>query len=118
MNRISKTDQIIDRVLRAQEDVEPSSEFVASVMARVHREAAAPAPPPMAFPWRRVVAAGLAGLVTTIVLVLVLRGFLPDPVGALEGLSPSGDLPGLLARVSGVLLVTWLATTIPRWLVS
>lgn len=118
MNRTSTTEQIIDRVLRAQEDVEPSPEFVASVMARVHREAAAPAPAPMAFPWRRVVIAGFAGLVTAIVLVLVLRGFLPDPVGALEGLTRSGNLPGLLAQLSEVLLVTWLATAIPRWLVS
>jgi len=116
MNRTSKTEQIIDRVLRAQEQVEPSSGFVASVMARVHREATAP--PPLSFPWRRVVAAGLAGLVTAIVLVLVLRGFLPDPVAALESLSRSGELPSLLARVSAVLLVTWLATAIPRWLVS
>lgn len=116
MNRTSRTEQVIDRVLRAQEDVEPSSDFAASVMAQVHREAAAP--PPLSFPWRRVVAAGLAGFATAIVLVLVLRGVLPDPMAALEGLGHSGDLPGLLARVFAVLLVTWLATSIPRWLVS
>jgi hypothetical protein len=116
MNRTSRTEQILDRVLREQEEVEPSPEFVGSVMARVHREAAAP--PPLSFPWRRVAVAGLAGLATAIVLVLVLRGVLPNPAGALEGLGHSGELPGLLGRVSAVLLVTWLATAIPRWLVS
>lgn len=119
MSRTTKTEQVIERVLRTREEVEPSSGFAASVMVRVHREAAAPAaPPPLSFPWRRVAAAGLAGLVTAIVLVLVLGGVLPDPVEALEGVGRSGELPALLARLAAVLLVTWLATAVPRWLVS
>lgn len=119
MNRTSETEQLIDRALQTQEDVEPSSGFVASVMTQIHREAEAPAPPPpLSFPWRRVVAAGLAGLATAIVLVILLGGTLPDPVGALEDLSHSGNLPDLLARLVAVLLVTWLTTAIPRWLVS
>lgn len=115
----TKTEQVIERVLRTREEVEPSSGFVASVMTRVHREAAASAaPPPLSFPWRRVVAAGLAGLATAIVLVLVLGGVLPDPLEALEGVGRSGELPALLTRLAAVLLVTWLATAVPRWLVS
>ena len=115
-----KTEQVIDRILRTREEVEPSSGFVASVMARVHREASSPAaPPPLSFPWRQVVAAGLAGLGTALVLVLVLGGVLPNPmVGALEGVGRSGELPALLVRLAAALVVTWLATAVPRWLVS
>jgi hypothetical protein len=52
----------IDRILSEEQAILPSSEFAASVMAAVLREASASAP--LAFPWRRVlpglVASGLA----------------------------------------------------------
>ena len=43
----------IDRILATEEDLVPSSGFLASVMERVHDEAAAPAPIP--FPWKRAI---------------------------------------------------------------
>jgi len=42
----------VDRILAAEEKLVPSSGFMATVMERVHEEAAAPAPIP--FPWKRV----------------------------------------------------------------
>ena len=58
------TDNRIDGILGAEEELVPSSGFLASVMDRVREEAAAP--PPIPFPWKRalpgfVVAAGVFG---------------------------------------------------------
>ena len=41
----------LDRVLSREAEIIPSSGFARSVMAAVHREAAAP--PPIPFPWKR-----------------------------------------------------------------
>jgi hypothetical protein len=54
----------IDRILATEEELVPSSGFLASVMDRVQEEAAAP--PPIPFPWKRaipgiVLAAGVLG---------------------------------------------------------
>ena len=43
----------VDRILASDETLAPSSGFLASVMARVEEEAAAPAPIP--FPWKRAI---------------------------------------------------------------
>ena len=56
------TNERIDEILTAEEELLPSSGFLASVMERVRQEAAAP--PPLPFPWKRavpgfVVAAGV-----------------------------------------------------------
>jgi hypothetical protein len=45
------TDEKLDNALRAEEELMPSSGFLASVMERVELEAAMP--PPIPFPWRR-----------------------------------------------------------------
>lgn len=44
-------DREFDRILADEDDLIPSSGFLASVMERVHQEAAQPAPLP--FPWKR-----------------------------------------------------------------
>ena len=49
----SKKLENLDRIMRAEEELAPSSGFVSSVMERVREEAAAPKPIP--FPWKRVV---------------------------------------------------------------
>ena len=54
MESMKKTNKL-DRILTAEEELVPSSGFVASVMERVREEAAAPEPIP--FPWKRVVPA-------------------------------------------------------------
>jgi hypothetical protein len=43
----------IDRILSSEDEIMPSSGFLAEVMARVREEAAAP--PPIPFPWMRAV---------------------------------------------------------------
>jgi hypothetical protein len=45
----------LDNILAAEEELIPSSGFLASVMERVHEEAAAP--PPIPFPWVRAIPA-------------------------------------------------------------
>ena len=58
------TNERIDEILTTEQEVVPSSGFLASVMERVREEAAAP--PPIPFPWKRavpgmVVGAGVLG---------------------------------------------------------
>jgi len=58
------TDERMDGILGAEEELVPSSGFLASVMDQVREEAAAP--PPIPFPWKRavpgfIVAAGVFG---------------------------------------------------------
>lgn len=60
------TDDSIVRALTHQEDIQPSSGFVLSVMDAVRQEAAAPQPIP--FPWLRV----LPGMVLMGVILIVL----------------------------------------------
>ena len=45
------TPEDLDRILASEEPLVPSSGFAAAVMEQVH--AAASAPPPLPFPWRR-----------------------------------------------------------------
>jgi len=56
-NRIS--DRALDNILAAEEEILPSSGFLASVMESVKEaaEAEASAPPPIPFPWRRAIPA-------------------------------------------------------------
>ena len=49
----SRTPATIERILATEEELIPSSGFLASVMERVHEEARTPAPIP--FPWKRAV---------------------------------------------------------------
>jgi hypothetical protein len=71
-----KTEKL-DRILSAEEELVPSSGFLASVMERVEEEAATPAPIP--FPWKRIVLgiAILVGLLGAGVVETVRQG-LPD----------------------------------------
>jgi len=75
----------LDRSLSRQEEILPSSGFVASVMEAVQREAAAPAP--IQFPWKRVLPGLLAaGLVLVSVVVasvqLLMHGAADQPLPA------------------------------------
>jgi hypothetical protein len=67
-------DEALDRLLDehlagSSEEIEPSSGFAFSVMEAIHAEAAEP--PPIAFPWRRVLP-GLSMIVCGLVAILVL----------------------------------------------
>ena len=95
----NSNDALLDRLLDQHladrsEQLAPSSGFVASVMESIQAEAAAP--PPIAFPWRRVLPGALAAVCGLIVLVvLVLRG---GGTSAVSG--PAAPIPVHLAPVS------------------
>lgn len=111
----SKTGRIdnLDQILGAEEELAPSSGFVASVMDRVRQEAAAPEPIP--FPWKRflpgmiVVVIGLAWCVMKLVQAGVadsgatLRIPL-NSTGPVSSLENAGWVAGSL----GVSLFCWL----------
>jgi hypothetical protein len=64
MNRNQRNNSEIDRILAAEEELIPSSGFLATVMESVNE--AAKTPPPIPFPWKRAIpgillAAGVLG---------------------------------------------------------
>ena len=61
----------IDRILSEQEDIIPSSGFVASVMDSVRHEALTP--PPIPFPWKRALPGLVVGGLT--VVISLVAGF-------------------------------------------
>ncbi|HKI11661.1 MAG TPA: hypothetical protein VKA02_06060 [Candidatus Acidoferrum sp.] len=65
----------LDRSLSRQEEILPSSGFVASVMEAVRRQASAP--PPIPFPWKRILpsltAAGLSFVSVVVASIPLLR---------------------------------------------
>ncbi len=60
----------LDRVLAAEEELVPSSGFVAAVMERVREEVAAPEP--IAFPWRRVLPGAVVAAIGLVWCVIQL----------------------------------------------
>jgi hypothetical protein len=104
----------IDRILAADDQLVPSSGFLATVMERVREEAAAP--PPIPFPWKRTVP-GLVFVTSVlgwIIFKLVQQG-LPQvstlPL-ALPHLSAAAQRPleqaGWVALALGASLLSWL----------
>lgn len=69
--RTVMNDAEIDPILSGQDEIHPSAGFVACVMDAVRHEAAAP--PPIPFPWKRVLP-GLALAVVTLALLVVVGG--------------------------------------------
>ncbi len=87
----------LDRTLSGEADIVPSSGFVSSVMAAVHREASAP--PPIAFPWKRALPGLAAGAVAFLVMIMVLaKNFRPAASVTTSSIQDRA-LP-ILARVS------------------
>ena len=104
----------LDRILKSEEELVPSSGFVAAVMERVREEAAAPAPIP--FPWKRLVPGMLlaAGLLIWCGVELLRKG-LPElrAVALVQPqLSAAISRPmqetGWVALALGVSMATWL----------
>jgi len=104
----------LDRILKSEEDLVPSSGFVAAVMERVREEAAAPAPIP--FPWRRLVpgivlAVGLLSWCGVELMRLVLQDLravaLVQP-HLLAAISQPMQETGWVALALGVSMATWL----------
>jgi hypothetical protein len=102
-------DEQIDRVLSREDEILPSSGFVASVMHAVRQEAAAP--PPIPFPWKRAwpilgLAAGSVLAVLAAALVMVLRyGSFTVQVAPGGGISFWGKLPQWMTDPNAGLIV-------------
>ncbi len=84
----------IDRILSRQEEIAPSSGFVASVMEAVRAEASTLAPIP--FPWRRafpgLVAAGVAIALLTAVSIAQLASKAAGPSAALSSVADANSM--------------------------
>lgn len=108
------TDDNLDRILVKEEELIPSSGFVASVMDRIREEAIAPAPIP--FPWKRIVPGivlGCAGLgwgavELTRLAITAMHGPQPVSVSIPAALLPPMESLGWVALAAGVSLASWL----------
>jgi hypothetical protein len=106
----------LDRSLSAEQEIMPSSGFVASVVDAVCREAAAP--PPIPFPWKRALP-GLTAMGAAFVGLFV-AGFALFT----EGTSPQPLPAGLVSAFASVVEVwktvgaSWIALALTLSLVS
>ncbi|HEY6489726.1 MAG: hypothetical protein WCC26_17210 [Terracidiphilus sp.] len=106
-------DESIDRILGGEEELIPSSGFVASVMDRIRDEAAAPLPIP--FPWKRAVpglvlgCAGLGWGVVELARHAIAAGQAAQTVtiNLPTSLLQSRETLGWVALALGVSLVSW-----------
>jgi hypothetical protein len=115
MNRNETDRDEIDRILAAEEELVPSSGFLAAVMESVREEAAAP--PPIPFPWVRAVpgmilAAGVLGWGAVELVrysLPVLRGISLTPLPPLSAavMQPL-EQAGWVALALGASLLSWL----------
>jgi hypothetical protein len=104
----------IDGILAAEDELIPSSGFLASVMERVQEEAAAPAPIP--FPWKRTVPgllaiAGLFGWGGYDLMRLsppAWSSSIPLPVQLTAISMASAEQAGWMALALGLTLLCWL----------
>lgn len=88
----------LDRILASEESLIPSSGFAASVMEQVH--AAATAPPPLPFPWRRF----LLGLFSVSALAGLCGWLVPQSVSGESGAWVSSVLAALASPRMPVVL--------------
>lgn len=97
----------LDRILSQQEEILPSSGFVASVMEAVQLEAVAP--PPIPFPWKRALP-GLTATGLSFVSIVVASILLLNHGAAAQPL-PTEWLPALasLLQASKTLGANWIA---------
>ena len=108
----------IENILATEEELIPSSGFLASVMDRVHEEAQAK--PPLSFPWKRavpgiVLAAGVFGWATfelgrQVVLAARFTSFAPAFASTQIPVSIERPLEqaGWVAMALAISLVSWL----------
>lgn len=107
---VDPTDRLLDDHLATPaEQIVPSSGFILSVMESIHAQAAEP--PPIAFPWRRVlpgIVATACGLIA--LAIFALRAFHASAAG---GTAPQPHLRTALSVISaftpGELTLLWVA---------
>jgi hypothetical protein len=103
----------LDRTLLSEDPIEPSSGFTAAVMEAVRREASAP--PPIEFPWRRMLAGqALAGGLTAAAVAGVLAGVIPVPSLPWEGLEPADawEMAKGPVLAAASLFVSWISVRV------
>jgi len=114
MNRTETDRDEIDRILATEEELIPSSGFVASVMESVRDEAAAP--PPIPFPWVRAVPGMIltAGVLGWGAVELIRSGLpalrevsLTPPQLSATVMRPLEEV-GWIALALGLSLLSWL----------
>jgi len=106
----------MDQILAAEEELAPSSGFLASVMERVREEAAAP--PPIPFPWKRalpgmVAAAGGLGWVAVGAVrngLAGARSISLEQMRVSTALMRPSEQAGWVAVALGVCMVSWIAS--------
>ena len=111
-----RIDAEIDRILASEDELVPTSGFMASVMERVEEESTAPGPIP--FPWKRAVPALAltAGVFGWGAVELVRSGASTLPTIPLTALHLSAasahaaESAGWVALALGVSLVSWLVS--------
>jgi hypothetical protein len=103
----------LDRILSTDEDIVPASQFVASVMDLVRQEASAP--PPIPFPWLRLVS-GMA-LTTGVVALLAWTG-VAEPLWAQLVATSQAFGPATLERAADAAVRTGAAWTVGALLLS
>lgn len=104
----------VDEILATEEELAPSSGFLAAVMERVQEEARMPAPIP--FPWKRalpgfVLAAGVFGGVGVKLAQLGVQAIKQTPLVAPHlqpGLVHPMQQAGWVALALGISLASWL----------
>ena len=103
------SDENFDRILSQQEEIVPSSGFVARVMDAVEQEA----PAPIMFPWKRALPGLAACLALAVVLILNFAAGMPHSSRNAMNPAASGRLLPILNQIasgSGTLALTaWLA---------
>jgi hypothetical protein len=113
-DRTAKDSAALDRILAGEEELIPTSGFLATVMEQVQEEAALP--PPIPFPWKRAVpgmmlAAGVLGWGAFELVragIPALRNAAPGPLHFPAGLVRPVEQAGWIALALGVSLVSWL----------
>jgi len=96
-------DDEIDRILSHEDDISPSSGFVASVMEFARAEAATP--PPIPFPWARALPGLVAGVAAlTTLAVAIVRGWW----AAAPSSSMATDSLPMLASLAASPEVIWI----------
>ncbi len=104
----------LHRILSHNDDIVPSSGFVASVMDAVRQDASAPAPIP--FPWRRalpgIIAAGVAAIVAIVFFVSQLTR--PTQLSTIAIQPVSSEVFHIIGALTAARLLTLASTRFAR----
>ena len=104
----------LDRILRSEDLLEPSSGFATNVMDAVRRQLAEPLAP--RFPWIRFASGLLAGGVMALTGTILLSQSEVTVVALAAPLAPLGAIVPEIGYATAVLLMSFGLTSLPRLL--